>query len=107
MAAKADITTVGEGRFAVSGDLTFDTVASLLDRGQKRFTAHSRIILDLSDVAMTDSAGLALLMEWVSWANHSVREIRYENVPERLVNIAAISEVETMLSAGERWTGFL
>ena len=36
-----------------------------------------------------------------------VREIRYENVPEQLVSIAAISEVETMLTAGERWTGFL
>ena len=107
MAARAEIVTVGEGRFSVSGDLTFETVSGLLDRGQKRFTAHSRIILDLSDVAATDSAGLALLMEWVSWANHSVREIRYENVPEKLVNIAAISEVETMLTAGERWTGFL
>lgn len=107
MAAAAEIVTVGEGRFSVTGDLTFDTVAELLDRGQKRFSAHSRIILDLSEVAATDSAGLALLMEWVSWANHSVREIRYENVPERLVNIAAISEVESMLVAGERWTGFL
>ena len=107
MATAAEIVTVGEGRFAINGDLTFDTVAALLDKGQKRFTAHSRIIIDLSGVTGSDSAGLALLMEWVSWANHSVREIRYENVPERLVNIAAISEVENMLTAGERWTGFI
>lgn len=107
MAPKAEIVTVGEGRFELSGALTFDTVASLLEQGQKRFAAHSRIILDLSGVTDSDSAGLALLMEWVSWANHSVREIRYENVPERLVSIASISEVESMLSAGERWTGFI
>lgn len=107
MATRAEIVTVGEGRFALRGDLTFDTVAALMEQGQKRFTAHSRIIIDMTDVAGSDSAGLALLMEWVSWANHSVREIRYENVPERLVNIAAISEVENMLTAGERWSGFL
>lgn len=107
MAAGAEIVAVGEGRFELRGDLTFDTVTALLDKGQKRFSEHSRIVLDLSGVAASDSAGLALLMEWVSWANHSVREIRYENIPERLVSIAAISEVEDVLTAGERWTGFL
>ena len=107
MAARAKIEPLGEGRFAISGDLTFGTVAQLLDSGQKQFSEHSRIIVDLSEVTNADSAGLALLMEWVGWANHSVREIRYENVPERLVSIASISEVEGMLTAGERWTGFL
>ena len=107
MAAKAEIKPLGEGRFELSGELTFDTVAGLLTLGEKRFAEHSRIIVDLSGVSRADSAGLALLMEWVGWANHSVREIRYQNVPERLVSIAAISEVEGMLTAGERWTGFL
>ena len=87
MSAAAEIVEGGEGRFSLKGDLTFDTVARLLDRGTRRFTEHSRIIVDMAEVDRTDSAGLALLMEWVGWANHSVREIRYENVPERLVSI--------------------
>ncbi|MEO0615759.1 MAG: STAS domain-containing protein [Pseudomonadota bacterium] len=107
MSDAPDIVEVGEGRFSLKGDLTFDTVARLLERGTRHFTEHSRIIVDMAQVGRTDSAGLALLMEWVGWANHSVREIRYENVPERLVSIAAISEVEGMLQAGERWTGFI
>lgn len=107
MSAEADIVDMGEGRFALQGDLSFDTVAGLLDRGTKHFAEHSRIIIDMAEVGLADSAGLALLMEWVGWANHSVREIRYENVPERLVNIASISEVDGMLEAGERWTGFI
>ena len=97
----------GDGKFALTGDLTFDTVSELLDRGQKAFAEHSRIELDLADIERSDSAGLALLIEWVTWANHSVREIRYLNVPERIVSIAKISEVEDLLNAGERWRGFL
>ncbi|MEL7310435.1 MAG: STAS domain-containing protein [Pseudomonadota bacterium] len=96
-----------EGSFTIEGELTFDTVGSLLDFGTKQFEPHSHIVVDLSGVEEADSAGLALLIEWVTWANHSVREMVYENVPERLLNIAAISEVEGLLGAGERWSGFL
>lgn len=96
-----------EGSFVVSGPLTFDHVGGLLDFGIKAFEQHSRIVLDLKDVTDTDSAGLSLLIEWVTWANHSVREVVYENVPERIMSIAAISEVEGLLGAGERWSGFL
>ncbi|MEL6868636.1 MAG: STAS domain-containing protein [Pseudomonadota bacterium] len=97
----------GDGNFRVEGDLTFRTVGPLLDSGQKRFEPHSRIIIDLSAVQQSDSAGLSLLIEWVTWANHSVREIRYKQIPQRLINIASISEVEDLLEAGERWRGFL
>ena len=43
----------------------------------------------------------------MTWANHSVREIHFQNIPERLRNIASISEVEDLLNAAERWRGFL
>ncbi|MEM9171887.1 MAG: STAS domain-containing protein [Pseudomonadota bacterium] len=97
----------GDGLFRLAGEVTFSTVRGLLDSGQKAFEPHSRIIIDLSEITRSDSAGLALLIEWVTWANHSVREIRYQHVPEKLMNIASISEVEALLDAGERWTGFL
>lgn len=97
----------GDGHFRLEGVLTFKTVGPLLDSGQKAFEPHSRIIIDMVGVTDSDSAGLALLIEWVTWANHSVREIRYKQVPQRMVNIASISEVEDLLDAGERWRGFL
>ncbi len=105
--AAVEIIDDGDGGFSLKGELTFDTVSDLLDRGQHVFSEHSKIVLDLQGIERTDSAGLALLIEWVNWANHSVREISYEHVPERLINIAKISEVESLLVAGERWSGFL
>ncbi|MEL7298635.1 MAG: hypothetical protein AAGJ86_13305, partial [Pseudomonadota bacterium] len=73
--------------------------------GQDRAAlAHDR---DFGTGGNADSAGLALLLEWVTWANHTVREINYLNVPQRVTNIASISEVDGLLNAAERWRGFL
>ena len=61
----------------------------------------------IADVQDGDSAGLAVLLEWVNWAKNYVREIRYINVPDEIVAIAQISEVDDMLTKGERWTGII
>lgn len=104
---RTELTDDGDGHFSVEGELTFDYVSDLLDYGQKMFEEHSRVVVDLAKVSDSDSAGLALLLEWVTWANHTVREIHFVNIPQRMVNIAAISEVDSMLNAAERWRGFL
>ena len=52
--------------------------------------------MDLSGVRNADSAGLALLLEWITWANHTVREIRFTGMPEKLLAIAKTSEVENL-----------
>ncbi len=98
---------LGDGRFAVHGDLTYDTVARALYQSRNLFEDHATIELDLTDVGESDSAGLAVLLEWVNWAKNFVREIRYVNIPDQIVAIAQISEVDDMLSKGERWTGII
>ena len=69
------------------------------------FEEHSSIEVDFAGVIDSDSAGLALLLEWVNWAKYTVREIHFHNVPGQVNAIAQISEVEEMLIAGARWTG--
>jgi phospholipid transport system transporter-binding protein len=63
--------------------------------------------VDLSGVTDSDSAGLALLLEWITWANHTVREIRFLSMPERVLAIARTTEVDQLLKRGERWAGFI
>ena len=98
---------LGEGRFALSGDMTFDTAERILMASEEPFEQHTRIEVDLSGVENSDSAGLALLLEWITWANHTVREIRYKAMPERVLAIAKTTEVEPLLTRGERWSGFI
>ena len=97
----------GDGRFAVSGDLTFATAEKILKTSEMMFEDHTQLDVDLSEVVTSDSAGLALLLEWVTWANHTVREIRFSGMPEKILAIARTTEVEQLLTRGERWSGFI
>lgn len=97
----------GEGRFALIGEMTFDTAEKILRASEAPFEEHTQIEVDLSGVTDSDSAGLALLLEWVTWANHSVREISFTGMPERVLAIARTTEVEPLLTRGERWAGFI
>ncbi|MEM1263958.1 MAG: STAS domain-containing protein [Pseudomonadota bacterium] len=105
--ATPELRDLGKGRFALHGDMTFTTVGQILDRSETMFEDHTELDVDLSGVTRTDSAGLALLLEWINWANHSVREIRFRNVPDKICRIARATEVEDLLRLGERWTGFI
>ena len=97
----------GDGHFTMSGEMSFDTAESILQASEKPFEAHTSIEVDLSGITMSDSAGLALLLEWVTWANHTVREIRYSGVPKRIIAIAETTEVAALITRGERWAGFI
>ena len=102
-----ELEDLGEGRFALRGEMSFDTAGKILRESEAPFEEHTRIEVDLSGVEKTDSAGLALLLEWITWANHTVREIRFQKIPERIDAIARVTEVEELLSRGERWSGFI
>ena len=97
----------GDGHFALTGEVTFDTAEKILRASERPFEEHTRLEIDLSGVTVSDSAGLALLLEWVTWANHTVREIRYSGMPERVMAIAKTTEVDALLTRGERWAGFI
>ncbi len=98
---------LGDGRFSLSGRMTFDTAGDILQKSEDLFEPHTLLEIDLSGITHTDSAGLALLLEWITWANHTVREIRFEGMPEKINAIARTTEVESLLSRGERWVGFI
>lgn len=105
--SKFDLQDHGGGRFALSGDMSFHTAEQILRASEVPFEQHTRIEVDLSGVEKADSAGLALLLEWVTWANHTVREIRFSDMPERVLAIAKTTEVDHLLIRGERWAGFI
>lgn len=97
----------GEGRFRLVGDMSFATAEAILRESEGLFEQYTRIEVDLSDVAKADSAGLALLLEWITWAIQTVREIRFVDMPEHITAIARVTEVDSLLARGERWSGFI
>jgi phospholipid transport system transporter-binding protein len=84
-------------RARVSGSLHFTTVSSLLTAGVAAINAGRAAVIDLAGVTGSDSAGLALLIEWLSVAKAGGHTLRFENIPSQLQQLARLSEVEELL----------
>ena len=91
------IESLGGGRFLVQGELTFSTVTEALAASKQLFAEYQALQFDLSAVTEADSAGLALLLEWLVWAKRCDRHVSYSNVPARLAALARISEIDELL----------
>jgi phospholipid transport system transporter-binding protein len=84
-------------RALVNGILDFNTVGALLVTGSKAINSGQVAFIDLKGVTSGDSAGLALLLEWLSVARAAKRPLRYENMPMQLQQLSRLSEVEELL----------
>lgn len=87
----------GKGRFLLKGQLGYATATRALEEGARLFAGHKKVELDLGGVEGTDSAGLALLVEWTGWARREKVKLVFKHVPEQVMALARISEVEKML----------
>lgn len=86
------------GWFILAGDLGFETVPALLDTGRILFEGGSGTIhVDLAGVTRSNSAGLALLIEWLRSARRHGREIAYLNCPARMLATARVSGLDRIL----------
>lgn len=81
----------------LSGELTFATVNGLLMESAALFESISSLNIDLSAVTKSDSAGLALLVEWLRLAKRAGKRIVFANIPEQLLVIADISGLDELL----------
>ena len=87
----------GDGRFSLGGQVSFHTAETILRESARLFAAHDRIRIDLSAVERTDSAGLALLLEWISQASQSGKQIAFDEIPEKIHAIAETAEIDELL----------
>lgn len=96
-APAARLEAAGDGRFTLSGEVGFGNAAALLDAGLERFGAEGPVEVDLGGVTHADSAGVALLVEWVAAARRAGRELRFSAVPGQVRAIARLGGVEDFL----------
>jgi len=89
------------GRMLVSGELTFATAREARELGVLVLekSAADRIVVDCTAVTRADSAGLAVLLDWLAWGRRRSRSVSLINLPSTLIAIARISEVDELLAA--------
>lgn len=93
------IHAVDERKIAVTGDLTLKT-ARLVYTQSLKFAGRETLPdeFDLDKVGRVDSAGMALLLEWQSWAHRHNHHFRFTNAPEHLIKLAKLSDAEHLLN---------
>ena len=98
----ADATLIdnGAGNWLLQGELGFDSVAGVLRHSGAMMTGVARLEVDLRDVSRADSAGLALLVEWLRESEYAGNEIAFINVPDQLLSIARVCGLDEILSLG-------
>lgn len=92
-----EIERIAPDRLRASGELGFATAARALSAGLGQIGREGEQVIDLSGVTVGDSAGVAVLVEWISAAAAAGVALRYENVPMQMLAIARISDLEDLL----------
>ena len=84
------------GRQALSGALTFDTVPDLYQASLGWFTDKS-LSVDFAQVSKADSAGLALMTEWLRLARAKNCQIEFLNIPAQVQELIRVSDLQDVL----------
>lgn len=93
--------TATPGVVRVSGELTFDTIPGFEAETRALFANPSTtaaLTIDLGGVQRADSAGVALLIEWLRHAQTQGKPLRFENIPQQMLAIARLSGVEGLIT---------
>lgn len=91
--ADAQIQSVDGGKFLISGDLDFTTVPGVWKASQLKFARTRSLVIDFSGVVRSDSAGLALLIEWMRYAKTNDTSLQFLNLPDQMLQIAQLCGV--------------
>jgi phospholipid transport system transporter-binding protein len=94
--SRATLESLGSGRFRISGQLDAVSVVDILKESRELFQQSPQIEIDLGGVTESDSAGLALLLEWLRLARLTDQVMQFRNLPPQVSALARISEVEDL-----------
>src|SRR5688572_24002437 len=81
----------------VSGELNFTTVATLWKESLPRLSGYTELNFYLAKVSGSNSAGVALLLEWIKYAKQEKKPIHFTNIPAHLASILSVSGISALL----------
>ncbi len=93
-----EISQEDSGRFRLVGELSFVSVQTALKKTAVFFDLPAaKMVFDLAGITKADSAGLALLLEWLRLAGLNGVDLHYVNLPRQLLAMAHVAGVDEIL----------
>ena len=90
-----NVDIAGDGNVQVSGEITFFTVNQALSLDI--LSGRKNIKINFSGVTRSDSSGLALMVHWLRQAKQQGVEMKFENIPDKLLALAKVSNLDEIL----------
>ena len=95
--ALATLTQAQSGHCLIEGAMSFASVAQLLEDSADYLLPNSALLFDLQGVDHADSAGVALLVEWLRLARERQVKIEFRNIPAQMLAIIEVSDLQQRL----------
>jgi phospholipid transport system transporter-binding protein len=97
MSKKIEI-KIAEDKLFLIGDLCFTNVMSAYEKSVAYFHTASTWRVDFSKISSSDSAGLALMIEWCKLAKQAKRSLRFLHLSPNLLSIAKAANMQSLFS---------
>jgi len=91
---KFNLTKQSDGNFFLEGELTFSSLNKQTIRSFDILKQAKEIQLDLTKVSSADSAGLALVLEWIKHSKQNNIKLLLKNIPQQIQKLAALSDLD-------------
>jgi len=95
--SSSTLTYSGDSILTIQGEFGFATASDLLKQGQNLMDGQKELTIDLSGITGSDSAGLAVMLEWMDRYKAAGQQLHFLNVPESLLEIARVSNLIDLL----------
>lgn len=86
------------GHLVVCGELSFEVANELQAEGETMIEqGPETCLVDMEKVRKVNSVGITLLLAWTRCAERASKNISFINMPNRVISIARISGVDTIV----------
>lgn len=94
---QADI-TFQDGKFLLSGELSFFNVMSVYQKSLPHLHQCEELHFDFSGLKTSDSGGLALIVEWMKFAKQFNKPIHFPHLSQDLLSIAKAASLDHLIA---------
>lgn len=81
----------------VNGDLDFNNVMAVYEKALSKFADYKELVFDFTSVTSSDSAGLALIVEWIKQARRQNKMITFKHLSADILSLAKAAGLDQLV----------
>lgn len=87
-----------QNELKVLGDLDFHNVMVVVEQGSQFIVNQQQSVFNFSELKTSNSAGLALIIEWIKISHQLKRRVQFTGISQKLMAIAQAAGLERLIS---------